>query len=134
MEKEPLTVGWYQSQGPNSRQAIQLLPALASLSSSPKINLCQVFQPTESTPDTTVLEKAVRFLRRKASGDVTVTPLHASSVCEAVIQCAKKDNSDVIVLGASREGLLQQTIKGNIPENISRKSDCTVILVRSAKA
>ncbi|MDF5714716.1 MAG: chloride channel protein [Rhizonema sp. NSF051] len=120
--------------GPNSRQAIQLLPALASLSSSPKINLCQVFQPTESTPDTTVLEKAVRFLRRKASGEVTVTPIHASSVCEAVIKCANVDNSDVIVLGASREGLLQQTIKGNIPENISRQSNCTVILVRSAKA
>lgn len=120
--------------GPNSRQAIQLLPALASLSSSPKINLCQVFQPTESTPDTTVLEKAVRFLKRKASGDITVTPIHASSVCEGVIQRANKDNSDVIVLGASREGLLQQTIKGNIPENISRKSDCTVILVRSARA
>ncbi|MDF5722525.1 MAG: chloride channel protein [Rhizonema sp. PD37] len=120
--------------GPNSRQAIQLLPALASLSSSPKINLCQVFQPTESTSDTTVLDKAVRFLRRKASGEVTVTPIHATSVCEAVVQCANEDNSDVIVLGASREGLLQQTIKGNIPENISRQSNCTVILVRSAKA
>ncbi|QKQ74071.1 hypothetical protein [Nostoc sp. TCL240-02] len=32
--------------GPNSSQAIKLLPALASLSTSPQIKLCQFFQPT----------------------------------------------------------------------------------------
>ena len=120
--------------GPNSSQAVQLLPALASLSSSPQIKLCQVFQPSQSTPDTAVLEKAVRFLKRKLKCHVMSTPVHASSVCEGVIQCAETDHSDVIILGASREGLLQQTIKGNIPETISRKSNCTVILVRSATA
>jgi chloride channel protein, CIC family len=36
----------------------------------------------------------------------------------------------VILLGASRESLLQQAIKGNIPEAIARNSPCTVILVR----
>ncbi len=120
--------------GPNSSQAVQLLPALANLSSSPQIKLCQVFQPSESTPDTAVLEKAVRFLKRKLKCNVMFTPVHASSVCEGVIECAEINHSDVIILGASREGLLQQTIKGNIPENISRKSSCTVILVRSATA
>jgi CIC family chloride channel protein len=40
----------------------------------------------------------------------------------------------VIVLGASREGLLQQAIKGNIPEAIARYGDRTVILVRGAIA
>ncbi|MCY7275399.1 MAG: universal stress protein [Phormidesmis sp. CAN_BIN44] len=38
----------------------------------------------------------------------------------------------MIVLGATREGLLQQVIKGNIPEEIARQCDCTVILVRGA--
>ncbi|MEA5502566.1 chloride channel protein [Halotia wernerae UHCC 0503] len=118
--------------GPNSNQAIQLLPALTSLSSSPKIKLCQVFQPTESTPDTTLLENSVRFLQTRVSGSVIASPVCASSVTEAVIECAAQDQSDVIVLGASRESLLQQVIKGNIPENISRMSSCTVILVRSA--
>ncbi|MBW4635524.1 MAG: chloride channel protein [Iphinoe sp. HA4291-MV1] len=118
--------------GPNSRQALQLLPALASLSVTPEIKLCQVFQPNGSAPDTTVLEKSVRFLKRKVSGKVIATPVRASSVPEALIEFAEKDHSDVIVLGASREKLLQQAIKGNIPETISRKSHCTVILVRSA--
>jgi CIC family chloride channel protein len=36
------------------------------------------------------------------------------------------------VLGASREGLLQQAIKGNIPAVIASGVECTVILVRGA--
>jgi CIC family chloride channel protein len=51
-------------------------------------------------------------------------------VSEAVVKLASKEKCDVIVLGASREGLLQQAIKGNIPEAIARNSNCTVILVR----
>ncbi|WP_096602308.1 chloride channel protein [Calothrix sp. NIES-2100] len=120
--------------GPNSSQAIQLLPALSSLSSSPAIKLYQVFPPTESKPDTTLLDNCVRFLKPRVSGKVTATPVRASSVPDSVIDCAQQDHSDVIILGASRESLLKQAINGNIPENISRRSNCTVILVRSATA
>ncbi|MEI2580083.1 chloride channel protein [Scytonema sp. PRP1] len=120
--------------GPNSRQALQLLPALATLSSTPEIKLCQVFQPDESAIDTKLLDKSLRFLKGKVSGKVMATSVCASSVPEALMECAEKDHSDVIVLGASREKLLQQAIKGNIPETISRKSHCTVILVRTALA
>jgi CIC family chloride channel protein len=62
---------------------------------------------------------------------VVATPVQANSVSEAVLECAQQDNSDVIVLGASRESLLQQVIQGNIAENISRKSNCTVIMVKT---
>ncbi|MEH2056779.1 MAG: chloride channel protein [Nostoc sp.] len=117
--------------GPNSSQAIQLLPALASLSTSPQIKLCQVFQPTNSITDTTLLDKSVHFLQRRVSGKVIATPVSANSVSEAILKCAELDNSDVIVLGASRESLLQQVIQGNIAENISRKSNCTVIMIKT---
>ncbi|MEH2137558.1 chloride channel protein [Nostoc sp.] len=117
--------------GPNSSQAIKLLPALTSLSTSPQIKLCQVFHPTGSIPDTTLLEKSVHFLQRRVKGKVVATPVQANSVSEAVLECAKQDNSDVIVLGASRESLLQQAIQGNIAEKISRKSSCTVIMVKT---
>ncbi|BAZ08989.1 Cl- channel voltage-gated family protein [Calothrix sp. NIES-4071] len=113
---------------------------MVSLSSTPYIHLCQVFQPDESTIDTSILEKSVRFLKSKIKGNafygkllnVNATHIRATCVSKAVIDCAEKDHSDVIILGASREGLLQQTIKGNIPENISRLSNRNVILVRSA--
>ncbi|MEA5617059.1 chloride channel protein [Cronbergia sp. UHCC 0137] len=117
--------------GPNSSEAVQLLPALTSLSLSPEIKLYQVFQPNESNPDTTILDDSVRFLQRKINGTIEGIPVCASSVIDTVIDCAQNDQTDVIILGASRESLLQQVIKGNIPETISSKSDRTVILVRT---
>jgi len=119
--------------GPNSQRAIQLLPALASLSETPQVNLCQVFQPSVATPDTASLEQATQWLSTQLK-DVQATPIQATSVIDAVITLARSTRVDVIVLGASREGLLQQVISGNIPEAIARKSECTVMLVRGAIA
>jgi chloride channel protein, CIC family len=48
-----------------------------------------------------------------------------------MIDLAAEKQCDAIILGASREDLLQQTIQGNIPEAIAQGSDCTVIVVRS---
>lgn len=118
--------------GPNAQEAVRLLPALVSVSNEPQVRLCQVFQSTEPTHDTTVLEQAARFLKRHLSSPVLTMPVSASSVPEAVIELAQKYQCDVIVLGASRERLLQQAIKGNIPEVIAHNCDCTVIVVRVA--
>lgn len=120
--------------GPNSQEAVRLLPALISLGRTPEIKLCQVFEPAERELDTAVMDKSLRFLKRKVSATVSATPVRANSVSEAVIEYAQHDRSDVIVLGASRERLLNQAIKGNIPETITRRSNCTVILVRGAIA
>ena len=119
--------------GPNSQAAIQLLPALVTMSTAPSIRLCQVFQPSDATADITVLSEASRYLlRRRNLSTVTATPVYASSVSEGVINLVKTNHFDVVVLGASREGLLQQAIKGNIPAAIASRVESTVILVRGA--
>jgi CIC family chloride channel protein len=118
--------------GPNSQYAITLLPALVSLTQQPDIRLCQVFPPANTTYDTSTLEKEAAFLRQRLHKPVVTLPVCANSVSEAVIDMAQKDQCDVIVVGASREGLLQQAVQGNIPEAIARSCDCTVILVRKA--
>ncbi len=120
--------------GPNAQQAIQLLPAIALLSKTPEVKLCQVFESNKNKPDTTILEKSAHFLKQRIQGSITIAPVYATSVPEAVIECAKQNHSDVIVLGASREGMLQQAVHGNIPAVISRNSQQTVILVRAASA
>lgn len=112
--------------------ALRLLPALTSLSNRPEINLCQVHQPTTDEPDHQDLNRAATFLKRKTHCSVASTLVCAKSVPEALIDLAQKDQCDVIVLGASREGLLKQVIQGNIPEAVARGCDCTVILVRAA--
>jgi CIC family chloride channel protein len=120
--------------GPNSQAAIHLLPALVTIGNAPSIRLCQVFQPSEVAADITILEQASRYLirRRNFSSSVTAAAVHASSVSEGVINLVKTNHFDVVVLGASREGLLQQAIKGNIPAAIARGVESTVILVRGA--
>ncbi|MCC5603561.1 chloride channel protein [Nostoc favosum] len=120
--------------GPNSPLAIKLLPALITLGNDPKIRLTQVFKPSELKPDMSVSEQAIRHLmrRRKLSSSVVALPVQANSVAEGVINLVQTEGYDVVVLGASREGLLQQAIQGNIPEAIASGVESTVILVRGA--
>ena len=118
--------------GPNSPLALQLLPALLKLSNKPEIRLCQVFNPSQSQPDKTPLYKARELLVQRVDCPIAATPVFSDSIPDAIATLAHEYNYDVVVLGASREGLLQQVIKGNIPEEIARNCDCTVILVRSA--
>jgi CIC family chloride channel protein len=122
--------------GPNAQQAVKLLPGLVSLSHTPEIRLCQVFHPSDDRHDTSTLDEQTKFLSRKLSrrnGNCVVS----SSVCaktipEAVLALAQTYKSDAIILGASREGIFQQALKGNIPEAIALHSNCTVIIVRGA--
>ena len=120
--------------GPNARAAIQLLPALVTLGDASEIRLCQVFALSESEPDITILEQASHELvhHRNFSSPVTAASVKASSVAEGVIDLVKTNHFDVVILGASREGLLQQAINGNIPAAIASRVESTVILVRGA--
>ncbi len=120
--------------GPNADYAVTLLPALVSLTQAPEIFLCHVSAPHDQSYDISPLEKSAAFLQQHAQASVVITSVCAQSVAEAVVDMAKNNQCDVIVLGASREGLLQQAIQGNIPEAIARNCDCTVILVRKATA
>jgi CIC family chloride channel protein len=120
--------------GPNAPIAIKLLPALVTLGNDIEIRLTLVVKPGEFAPDMTVLEESTRQLMRNRNlhSNVVVASLKAESVSEGVIELVKTEGFDVVVLGASREGLLQQAIQGNIPEAIASGVDSTVILLRSA--
>jgi chloride channel protein, CIC family len=132
----PLFNNWLipMAGGPNAWLAIKLLPALVTLGEAPKIRLTRVFHPSEIKPDMTVLEEAIRQIirRRQLYTTVIAEAVKAESVSEGVINLVNKEHYDVIVLGASREGMLQQAIKGNIPEAIASGVESTVILVRGA--
>lgn len=120
--------------GPNAWVAIKLLPALVTLGENTQIRLTRVVNPHDIKPDMKVLEEAIRQLirNRKLHSNVIAEPVKADSVSEGVINLVKKENYDVVILGASREGMLQQAIKGNIPEAIASGVESTVILVRGA--
>ena len=99
------------------------------------MSLCQVFEPTDGAADLTTLDRAADFLHPYLNDDaIRTVPLDANSIPEAVLNYARQDGSDAIVLGASRAGILQQVVNGNIPAAISQNSDRTVILVRSSRS
>ncbi|WP_448564980.1 chloride channel protein [Trichothermofontia sp.] len=118
--------------GPNAQRAIQLLPALTIFSEAPEICLCQVFEPTVQSPDTRLLDRDADYLERHLHGSIHTLPIQATAVADTLLNLTQRYHCDVILLGASREGLLQQALKGNIPAAIARRSPSTVILVRSA--
>ncbi|MGC1396765.1 MAG: chloride channel protein, partial [Coleofasciculaceae cyanobacterium] len=135
--------------GPNAQEAVQLLPALVPHNQAAQIQLFHVYDSseerrlnfdkyqfpnqTEVMPNPEFIEAAAQFLKHHINTPILVASVCADSVPAAVLNYAKQDQSDVIILGASREGLLQQVQHGNIPAVISRQSNCTVILVRSTQ-
>jgi chloride channel protein, CIC family len=120
------------SGGPNIQYALQLLPALISFSRDPAIYLCQFFDPHQTQPDLDNLNTAANFVREHLGIPTTIVPLYSDAIAATAIDLAAEKQCDAIILGASREGLLQQTIQGNIPEAIAQGSSCTVIVVRAA--
>lgn len=118
------------SGGPNSEQALKRLPGLISLSGTPQVQLCRISHPNSPRLKPNQLQCQADQLQAQVSCPVTTTLLCSPGVVEAIVDLADKDQCDVIVLGASQESLLQQVIKGNLPEAIARQSRCTVILVR----
>ncbi len=121
--------------GPNAQRAMELLPGLTGLyyrSRSPVIWLCKVFSPDGDFPDYQALEQTAQRLKHSLDRPVIPLPIRSQSVADAVVHLATAETCDVVMLGVSREGLLEQVIHGNIPKAIAKQVHSTVILVRGA--
>jgi chloride channel protein, CIC family len=117
--------------GPNSRQALRLLPALLGLGVSPEIYLCHVAR-SDVDDAAAALNPAITLLQQRVDVPIEMITVQQSAVAAAIVDLAGQYDCDVIVVGATRSGMLQQVMQGNIPEEIARRCDCTVILVREA--
>jgi chloride channel protein, CIC family len=119
--------------GPNSERAMTWLPGLMKQSATPEAFLCYVSDP-DCAPEvsTTALDRARRSLQSRVHCETHAIAVCSHSIPDAVIDLASVNTCDVILLGATQTGLLQQVIQGNIPEAIARRSIQTVIVVRGA--
>ncbi|PSB54980.1 chloride channel protein, partial [filamentous cyanobacterium CCP1] len=118
--------------GPNALEALHFLPAFVKLGDYPDVRVCQVFDHKPNPVEAESLHGIVENLSVQLNCPVLSRPIWGNSISDKIIRLAWNEHCDVIVLGASREGLLQQVIKGNIPEAIATQSNRTVILVRGA--
>ncbi len=120
------------SGGPNVAQALTLLPPLIrSFGPESDIFLCQVQPPEQPIPRQTLHPYSVQ-LEPHCGGHVKEVYLSDSSVADAILNFAQSEAIDVIVVGASRQGLFDQVLKGSIPEAIARNSNCAVLLLRGS--
>jgi len=122
------------SGGPNALAAIKFLPGLISLYSDYrdlKIWLTQVDLPTQKADYVSINQRG-QAIEEELNVPVYAVPLCSTSVSEAIIALAQANQFQLIVLGATREGLLKQAISGSIPQAIAQAVDTTVILVREA--
>ncbi|MGC9526048.1 MAG: chloride channel protein [Limnospira sp.] len=120
--------------GVRQAAAMQILPGLVNLSLQPDVRLLKVVKKNISDSELRRLEVEVENWGDRLNAVVTMSAVCAHSVADAVLDVAHKEHCDVVVVGASGEGMLQQAIHGNLPEAIARGCDCTVILVRPANA
>ena len=119
--------------GPNSRSALDFLPGLLSLSPVQDLRLCYVHSSEDSHhPYVDQLQAMAKNLEIRHRYPVSLDIVEDSSIATAIMQVAQQHESDVILLGATREGLLSQVIHGNVPVEVAQKSDATVILLRQA--
>lgn len=119
--------------GDRIKKLLTILPALASLSQiAPRIQLCQVSPPDQSPSFSADFRQAAILLKNSINYPVIPLLLPAYSVSKAIIELTQHKKYGLVILGASNEGLLQNAVKGNIPEEIARHANCTVIIFRSS--
>ncbi len=118
--------------GPNAQEALKILPALLSCTGdTSRVSLCQIFADEQAAVDSELLQANARELARHLGHPVETAALVAEDISATLIAYAQRGNFDGIILGASRDSLLRQVIHGNIPDNLTRNSDSTVVLVRT---
>lgn len=118
--------------GDRINKLLTVLPALANLYQiPPKLQLCQVYSPEQAKPSTRDFVKAAYSLKETIGLSIKPLLIPSYSVSEAIINLSQRKKYGLVVLGASNEGLLQNAVKGNIPEAIASHADSTVIIFRS---
>lgn len=119
--------------GPNVQEGLKLIPALMNIYEQkplPTVWLTKVYSPEKANINLRYLQSASRQLQKSIDTEIHILPIASTSVVSAVIQVAEVHNSQLVILGASRDSLLKQAYKGNIPEAIANRLDTTVIIVR----
>lgn len=115
--------------GPNTAHALGWLPPLINVFGAEAVTyLCQIY-PTAAEQNHDLIEAYVQTLSPQCKGHVQGLEL-TGEIVPTILAFAEGIEADVIVLGASRNGLFTQVLQGNIPEAIARQSKCAILLVR----
>jgi amino acid transporter/nucleotide-binding universal stress UspA family protein len=114
--------------GPHTAFAAEIAEAIAH-STDADIEFVTVISPSASEDERAEAENRLDETGEEIE-DLTVetTVLEGDNISETII--TRSADHDVTVIGASREGLLQQLVFGAIPENVATSAEGTVIMAK----
>ena len=91
-------------------------------------------KPLTETEQWEELRKRIFYIVEKSAAEYDV-PLEmiveAGEPAEKLVEFAKQEGVDVIVIGSSGKGLLERRLKGSVSRRVAELATCSVYLVRA---
>ena len=117
--------------GEHAQCAEQYAHSLAKANKG-KITVCQVVADKSNTEQVNFceenLKKAIHRLTEKNSIDLAQSLIHNPSIVKGIAKAATKH--DAVMIGAAGKSIYPEILFGNIPEEIAKQTDKTVIVVK----
>jgi len=118
------------SGGPHAEFAATLTPAIAAAYNSP-VTVAMIVPPGREDEKTAVYQNRVNAVvgeLKTRIADVEGRLVKSKSISQGILKLTEQ--YDACIMGAAREGLMQQLLFGSIPEIVAKKGRHTVIMVK----
>jgi len=117
--------------GPNSTLALEIASILIDKKEG-EITILNVTQPGKPTQDIEAfLGQSPEFRRKKYQRLFTPKYIVSKNIASAILQEAQE--YDLVVIGTSQVGMFQQMLLGSIPEEVARKCERPLVIVKASK-
>ncbi len=117
--------------GPNSRRSAQLAVTMASQSNhtQPTIVLFSAIPPQARESAKVHMMKVLSSVANELHyPKVEIKTVDKDNVVDSIL--AESRDHDLVVMGASEEPLFENILVGNVPEQVARRAEVTVIMVK----
>lgn len=115
--------------GPHAEFASEIARAIAHTTGG-RIELASVVDPDASETEREQAHDVIERTVAEMGTDSTVETrfIEADDVADGIVE--ESENFDLVVVGATREGLLQQLVFGSIPEEVGKRAEGAVIMAK----
>ncbi|MFB6171052.1 MAG: amino acid permease, partial [Haloarculaceae archaeon] len=115
--------------GPHAELAAEVAQAIARANDA-RVDVVHVVDPNASDEDRESAQERLDQTVGIVEDDVTVNArlVEGSDVVQSIVE--QTADYDLTIVGATREGLLQQLVFGTIPEEVGRRAQNTVIMTK----
>ncbi|MCO8245951.1 MULTISPECIES: amino acid permease [unclassified Haladaptatus] len=115
--------------GPHAEYATTIAEAIARPENA-RVEILHIISPDASESDRQEAQELVNGAAEEfdADGEVETAVIESDDVSNAILEHSA--DFDLTVIGATREGLLEQIVFGAVPEEIARRSENIVIMAK----